>query len=106
MSIQRGRLSTDTSGRTLPYIVDDPDGDLVAYHDHIAVVAEAEQRVTQRHNAEHEDDRLVAFQNGYTAGLDAARDAVVTAQSASYPMQDYSDNAAVLAAIDALRGES
>ena len=27
----------------------------------------AEQRVTERHNAEHEDDRLAAFQNGYDA---------------------------------------
>lgn len=54
-----------------------------------------EQRVTERHNAEHEDDRLAAFQNGYDAatvkerqrsvlliadaygkGLSAARDAV------------------------------
>lgn len=26
-----------------------------------------EQRVTERHNAEHEDDRLAAFQNGYDA---------------------------------------
>lgn len=30
-------------------------------------VAAAEQRVTERHNAEHEDDRLAAFQNGYDA---------------------------------------
>ena len=71
------------------------DGEWVAYADHVAAVAAAEQRVTERHNAEHEDDRLAAFQNGYDAatvkerqrsvlliadaygkGLSAARDAV------------------------------
>ncbi len=83
-----------------------------------------EARVTERHNAEHEDDRLAAFQNGYDAaivkerkrsvlliadaygkGLDAARDAVV-AQKVKWSI-DYDtalDDAR--AAIDALKGMS
>lgn len=41
--------------------------EVMLYDDHVAAVAAAEQRVTERHNAEHEDDRLAAFQNGYDA---------------------------------------
>ena len=49
------------------YIDKKPEGSWVTYADHLAAVAAAEQRVTERHNAEHEDDRLAAFQNGYDA---------------------------------------
>lgn len=77
-----------------------------------------EQRVTERHNAEHEDDRLAAFQNGYDAatvkerqrsvlliadaygkGLSAARDAVDALFKPGWPPT----NAEILAAIDAIQ---
>ena len=76
-----------------------------------------EARVTERHNAEHEDDRLTAFQNGYEQGraderkrsvlliadaygkgLDAARDAV-----AALMTMDGEFKRSAHAAIDALR---
>ena len=87
-----------------------------------------EQRVTERHNAEHEDDRLAAFQNGYDAatvkerqrsvlliadaygkGLSAARDAVAAECIAHHgytPGQTCPYCTDALAAIDALRGGS
>lgn len=86
-----------------------------------ALAGLVEQRVTERHNAEHEDDRLAAFQNGYDAAtvkerqrsvlliadaygkaLDAAR-AAVAAQGIVTANLIRLD--AALAAIDALKGE-
>lgn len=86
-----------------------------------------EQRVTERHNAEHEDDRLAAFQNGYDAAtvkerqrsvlliadaygkaLSAARDAVAAECIAHHgytPGQTCPYCTDALAAIDALKGE-
>lgn len=84
-----------------------------------------EARVTERHNAEHEDDRLAAFQNGYDAaivkerkrsvlliadaygkGLDAAREAVaaLSFDSLSRDQGPVATQRQALAAIDARRG--
>ena len=85
-----------------------------------------EQRVTERHNAEHKDDRLAAFQNGYDAatvkerqrsvlliadaygkGLSAARDAVKdTPCPEGYEAKGCSHWDQALAAIDALRANA
>lgn len=82
-----------------------------------------EKRVTERHNAEHEDDRLAAFQNGYDAatvkerqrsvlliadaygkGLSAARDAVAAVVQGNQMFYTTAISDA-LAAIDALPKE-
>lgn len=64
--------------------------------------------MTQRHNAEHEDDRLAAFQNGYTDALDKARE-VISAMPTAFWIngstgEAQAHKAYVKAAIDALRG--
>jgi len=109
MSIQRYEVFADT-GQPEPADY----GAFVTYADHVAALAEAEQRGREEAYNEipaiavyGERLRSEGYDVGYTAALAAAREAVAGLMPGHYsfqPSTGYNDDA--LAAIDALRGES
>ena len=110
MSIQRWKV-VDTIGQ---YAETGDDGGWVTYADHVAAVAEAEQRVERI--TREDDNRALWDSRQFNAGLDAAREAVaalpfvrpayygkgvlIHGAEPDFVRQD------ALAAIDALRGDT